>query len=67
MDNGLGITSDLFKKGPVLIIKWRYADNWPVEDISPNASLIVGYDNREMTATFKSLKGIIYADRKSVV
>ncbi|MFW5862490.1 MAG: PAS domain S-box protein [Spirochaetota bacterium] len=67
MYNGLIITNDLFKKGPVIIVKWRNSDNWPIEYISPNVSMIMGYNSRTILENSISLKSIIHPEDMSNV
>ena len=67
MDNGLKITNDLFKKGPVIIVKWRNSDNWPIEYISPNVAMILGYNSRKLTEKSTSFKSIIHHDDIPIV
>jgi PAS domain S-box-containing protein len=33
----------LFIAGPVVVVKWQNAENWPVEYISPNVAALLGY------------------------
>ncbi len=46
----------LFVRGPVVVFKWRNAEGWPVEYVSPNAAEVFGHD----AAAFRS-GGVAYA------
>ncbi len=48
----------LFVRGPVVVFKWRNAEGWPVEYVSPNVVGIFGYSDEEF------MSGLIaYAER----
>lgn len=40
----------LFKKGPVVVIKWNNQKGWPIEKISQNAKEVLGYTVEELTS-----------------
>lgn len=40
----------MFIAGPVVVFKWRNAENWPVEYVSPNVAEVMGYSVEELTS-----------------
>ncbi|MEN8154730.1 MAG: PAS domain S-box protein [Acidobacteriota bacterium] len=46
-----------FKVGPLVIFKWKNAENWPVEYVSDNVFQNIGYSKKEILDT-----GFIYSD-----
>ena len=37
----------IFRKGPVVVFRWRNADGWPVDYVSSNVSDVLGYSREE--------------------
>ncbi|MCK5685509.1 PAS domain-containing protein, partial [bacterium] len=48
---------NMFLEGPVVIFKWRNAEGWPIEYVSTNVEMILGYSREEF---FKNT--ITYSD-----
>src|SRR6056297_1353920 len=62
MNKNTNITRNLFNKGPVIIIKWHNSKNWPIQYISPNVLIILGYDDKELVAQKTGYKDLVYHD-----
>lgn len=53
---------DMFISGPVVTFKWKNAENWPVEYISPNFEQILGYNSEEFLLNRILYTEIIHPD-----
>lgn len=49
----------LFDHGPVVVFRWRNADGWPVEYVSPNVSELTGYPAEEFSTGRLPYVGVI--------
>ncbi len=52
----------LFKKGPVVIFKWRRGAEWPVDYVSENALDVIGYDVQSLVSGEISYSEIVFPE-----
>ncbi len=53
---------NMFVDGPVIIFKWRNAQGWPVDYVSPNVKDVLGYSAEELLSGTVPYEGIIPAE-----
>ncbi|MEN6371517.1 MAG: PAS domain S-box protein [Armatimonadota bacterium] len=52
----------LFAAGPTVVFKWRNAEGWPVEYVSPNIKSQFGYDPEDLASGKISYSSLIHPD-----
>lgn len=52
----------LFEHGPVVVFRWRNAEGWPVEHVSPNVFELTGYPIDDFSKGRRAYASIIYGD-----
>ncbi|WP_052572010.1 hybrid sensor histidine kinase/response regulator [Geothrix fermentans] len=57
----------LFVGGPVMVIKWRNAEGWPVDYVSPNIQAILGYAPEELTSGRISYNALVHPDELEAI
>jgi len=57
----------LFVGGPVMVIKWRNADGWPVDYVSPNIQAILGYAPEDLTSGRVSYNALVHPDELEAI
>jgi PAS domain S-box-containing protein len=58
----LAVERRMFVSGPVLVFKWRAADGWPVEYVSPNVTSLLGYSTDDLASGRVPYACIIHPD-----
>lgn len=53
---------DMFMQGPVMTFTWRNSDNWPVEQVSPNVSDLLGYTDKEFLDDSTLFVSLVHPD-----
>jgi len=53
---------DMFMQGPVMTFTWQNSENWPVEQVSPNVSALLGYTGKEFLDGSILFASLIYPD-----
>ena len=59
---GLQMEQNLFMGGPTVVFKWRAAEGWPVEYVSPNVTAQFGYSPDDLTSGRVSYSSIVHPD-----
>lgn len=52
----------MFIAGPVVVFKWKNAEGWPVEYVSPNVKEVLGYSADDFTSGRVPYAGLILID-----
>ncbi|GLH71389.1 hypothetical protein GETHPA_29230 [Geothrix rubra] len=52
----------LFVGGPVMVVKWRATEGWPVDYISPNIKSILGFDPGDLTSGRISYDSLVHPE-----
>lgn len=52
----------LFNSGPTVVFKWKAAEGWPVEYVSPNVQKVLGYDPADLLEGRVAYIDIIHPD-----
>ena len=52
----------LFVGGPVMVVKWRLSEGWPVDYISPNVETILGYPPEDLLSGRVSYNSLVHPD-----
>lgn len=53
---------EIFIGGPVVIFRWGIEKNWPIEYVSPNVTLVFGYDVATLYAKDFSFASLVHPD-----
>lgn len=53
---------EIFIGGPVVIFRWGIGKNWPIEYVSPNVTLVFGYDVATLCAADFSFADLVHPD-----
>jgi PAS domain S-box-containing protein len=57
----------LFVGGPVMVIKWRVAEGWPVDYVSPNILAILGYAPEDLVSGRVSYNSLVHPDEVEAI
>jgi len=52
----------LFVGGPVMVIRWRVEEGWPVDYVSPNIQAILGYPAEDLVSGRVSYNSLVHPD-----
>jgi PAS domain S-box-containing protein len=52
----------LFVGGPVMVLKWRTGEGWPVDYVSPNIQAILGYSADDLVSGRVSYNSLVHPD-----
>src|SRR5512133_84009 len=52
----------LFVGGPVMVVKWRTGEGWPVDYVSPNIQAILGYSADDLVSGRVSYNSLVHPD-----
>jgi rsbT co-antagonist protein RsbR len=52
----------LFEIGPIVVFRWRNAEGWPVEYVSPNVTHLTGYPRQDFLSGARPYAGLIHHD-----
>ena len=52
----------LFVGGPVMVIKWRASEGWPVDYVSPNIQAILGYTPEDLVSGRLSYDSLVHPE-----
>jgi PAS domain S-box-containing protein len=58
---------DLFAGGPVIVFKWSPQDGWPIEFVSPNVELLLGYSAESLVQDRSSFSNLVHPDDLSKI
>lgn len=56
-----------FSQGPAMVFRWRNEQHWPVEFVTPNVALLLGYTEAEFCAGHVQYDAIIHPDDRQRV
>lgn len=57
----------LFFGGPTVVMKWKFADKYPIEYVSPNVERLIGYSDIEILQDNTLFYDLIHKDDLSVI
>jgi len=57
----------LFVGGPVMVVKWRVEEGWPVDYVSPNIQTILGYPPGDLVSGRVSYNSLVHPDEVEAI
>lgn len=66
-DQDQTIDAALFRKGPVVVFRWRAAEGWPVVQVTPNVQALMGHDPEDLISGRVRYAGLIHHDDRARV
>jgi PAS domain S-box-containing protein len=66
-EQALQAERSLFVGGPVMVVRWRLEEGWPVDYVSPNIQAILGYSAEDLVSGRVSYNALVHPDDAAAI
>ncbi|WP_243383743.1 PAS domain S-box protein [Geothrix alkalitolerans] len=67
VEQALQAERGLFVGGPVMVVRWRAAEGWPVDYVSPNVQAILGYTPEDLVSGRVPYNSLVHPDEVEAI